>query len=77
MTTQLRARINNISQPRVATISYGGRYALKQASDLNFPSFANGDIVAYQANTQTFVAESPGDFLNTIESLINLDAGFF
>jgi hypothetical protein len=77
MTTQLNVRINNLSQPRVTAISYGKTYAIKTANDLNFPSFADGDVVSYQANTQTFVAESPSTLAQNIENYINLDAGFF
>jgi hypothetical protein len=87
MTTQLKAtvntvqnvnaRINNIAQPRVTALSYGKLYAIKAASDLNFPSFADGDIVSYNANNQTFVAESPITLAQNIENYINLDAGFF
>jgi len=72
MTTVLNARINNINQPRVRAISYGGKFAMKQATDLNFPSFADGDLVAYQANTQTFVGEAISDI-----TIVNLDAGYF
>jgi hypothetical protein len=77
MTTQLNVRINNLSQPRVTAISYGKNYLLKTANDLNFPSFEDGDVVSYQANTQTFTAESPMTLAQNIENYINLDAGFF
>jgi len=74
---QINARINNISQPRVTAISYGGKHSVKAAADVNFPSFADGDLMAYQANTQSFVGESTSQLVTNIENLINLDAGFF
>jgi hypothetical protein len=77
MTTQLNVRINNLSQPRVTAISYGKTYLLKTANDLDFPGFQNGDVVSYNANNQTFVAESPITLAQNIENYINLDAGFF
>jgi hypothetical protein len=74
---QINARINNIAQPRVNAINYGGKYRIKDATDLNFPSFDDGYVMAYSANNQTFVGESPSSLAQNIENYINLDAGFF
>jgi len=76
MTTVLNARINNINQPRVRAISYG-RTSLKSATDLNLSGVASGDLISYDANTQTFVAQSPSNLAQNIQNLVNLDAGFF
>jgi len=77
MTTVLRSRINNINQPRVRAITYG-RTALTSASDFNSTGLTNGSIISYQANTQSFIAESPNTFIQNIQNtLVNLDAGFF
>jgi hypothetical protein len=77
MTTVITARINNINQPRVRAISYG-RTALVAASDFNTNGLTDGSFISYQANTQSFVAESPNTLIQNIQNtLVNLDAGFF
>jgi hypothetical protein len=45
------------SQPKVTSISYGGRFALKSASDLDFTGAVEGDVIVYKADTNTFVVE--------------------
>jgi len=45
------------SQPKVTSISYGGRFSLKSASDLDFTGAVEGDVIVYKADTNTFVVE--------------------
>jgi hypothetical protein len=54
----------------VRTIAYGGR-TIKGASDLSMSGVENGDVIAYQANTNSFVTKP-------VSSIVpELDAGFF
>jgi hypothetical protein len=44
-------------RPRITTLEYGGR-TIKSASDLEFhPGEQDGDVIAYQANTNSFILE--------------------
>ena len=55
------------SQPKVTSISYGGRFALKSASDLDFTSAIDGDTIIYKSATNSFVLEP----VNTVLPLID------
>jgi len=56
--------------PRVNNIAYGSR-SIKSATDVDLTGAAQDEVLAYQANTQTFVLK------NSSELTPLLDAGFF
>ena len=66
----VNVQIGQSPNPRTTTIQYGGR-TLKSATDLQFANAKNGDVIVYQANTNTFVVESIGAITPS------LDSGFF
>ena len=66
----VNVQIGPTINPRVNSIAYGGR-TLKSATDLNLMNKGDGDIIVYQANTNSFIVEP-------VSALIpSLDQGFF
>lgn len=59
------------SQPRVTSIAYGGRFALKSASDLDRTGANDGDVITYVAATDSFII-APAE-----NSRLIIDNGFF
>ena len=59
------------SQPRVTSIAYGGRFALKSASDLDRTVANDGDVITYVAATDSFII-APAE-----NSRLIIDNGFF
>jgi hypothetical protein len=59
------------SQPKVTTINYGGRFALKSATDLDRTGAQDRDVVTYVAATDSFVI-APAE-----NSRLIIDNGFF
>ena len=55
------------SQPKVTTISYGGRFALKSATDLDFAGATDGDTIIYKSVTNSFVLEPVNTVLPRID----------
>ena len=77
VSTSLSPTIQNINvqvgqgtTPRVTSISYGGKNSLKSASDLSLTGVVDGDIIVYQANTNSFIVEP-------VPPPLNLDGGTF
>jgi len=66
----VNVQIGQVPNPRVNTIQYGGR-TLKSATDLSLANATCGDVITYQANTNSFVLQSVGELAP------DLDAGFF
>lgn len=66
----IKVRVGNGITPKVSTINYGIS-TLSHLSDVNMSGAGDGDVIVYQANTNTFVVE---DFFS---KLIDFDAGFF
>lgn len=66
----VNVQIGPTQNPRVNTIQYGGR-TLKSATDLSLANATTGDIITYEANTNSFVVKS------VQELSPDLDAGFF
>ena len=66
----VNVQIGPTINPRVNTLTYGGR-TLKSATDLDLANKTNGDVIVYQANTNSFVV-SP-----VISLVPSLDQGFF
>ena len=66
----VNVQIGPTINPRVNTLTYGGR-TLKSATDLDLANKTNGDVIVYQANTNSFV-------VSPVNSLVpSLDQGFF
>ena len=65
----INVQIGSQTNPRVNQSYYTRQ--LKGSSDLNMNDAKNGDVIVYQANTNSFVVESASS------SIPNLDAGEF
>jgi hypothetical protein len=66
----VNVQIGPTINPRVNTLAYGGR-TLNSATDLSLANKNDGDVIVYQANTNSFVVES-------VSALVpSLDQGFF
>ena len=66
----VNVQVGNQTNPRVNNINYGIR-SLKGSTDLALTGAKQGDVIVYQANTNSFVVE-PVTAVAT-----NLDAGEF
>lgn len=53
----VNVQVGQPTTPRVQSISYGAKNSLKTASDLNLAGLIDGDIIVYQANTNSFIVE--------------------
>ena len=62
----------NPRDPRVSSITYGGR-SLKSANDLSLLGAQNGDVIVYQENTNSFIVAP----VASVPQQIELDLGFF
>jgi hypothetical protein len=63
----VNVQVGGSPRARVSTISYGGQNSLKSASDLNLSGAADGDVIVYEANTNSFVVQSIGADLGTVD----------
>jgi ABC-type uncharacterized transport system ATPase component len=68
----INVTLGNQSSPQVQTVSYGQKQALKNATDLSLAGAQDGDVIVYDANTNSFVVEP-----TPAASITNLDAGTF
>lgn len=64
----IKVQVGSITQPRVTSLSYGGRFALKNASDLNMAGAQTGDTIVYNSETDSFSIKTPA-------SAVNVDGG--
>jgi hypothetical protein len=53
----VNVQVGSQVNPRVRTISYGGSFTLKAASDLNMSGVADGDVIVYQSATNSFIMQ--------------------
>jgi hypothetical protein len=67
----VNVQVGSATNPRVNSISYGGKNTIKGAADFNGTGGINLDVIAYQANTNSFVLSPAGSLIT------NIDAGFF
>ena len=66
----VNVQIGPTINPRVNALTYGGR-TLKSATDLDLANKNNGDVIVYQANTNSFI-------VSPVNALVpSLDQGFF
>jgi len=68
----VNVQIGQSPKPRVNSITYGGR-SLKSANDLSLIGAQSGDVIVYQANTNSFIVEPASAVIPELD----LDSGFF
>jgi hypothetical protein len=66
----VRVQVGQSSNPRVSSINYGTR-SLKSANDLNLSGVSDGDVIVYEADTDSFITRP----VSAVTS--GLDAGTF
>ena len=54
----VNVQVGSQVNPRVRTISYGGTYSIKGASDLSMAGADNNEVIVYKAATNSFAIES-------------------
>ena len=54
----VNVQVGSQVNPRVRTISYGGNFSLKAASDLNMTGADNNEVIVYKSATNSFVIDS-------------------
>tara|TARA_R110000868_G_scaffold404254_1_gene682231 strand:- start:251 stop:481 length:231 start_codon:yes stop_codon:yes gene_type:complete len=64
----IKVQVGSTSQPRVTSLSYGGSFALKNATDLSMLGAQDGDVIVYKADTNSFIIQTP-------VSVTNVDGG--
>lgn len=67
----VNVQVGGVTNPRVNTLSYGGKQILKQATDLDMSGVQDGDVIVYQANTNSFIV-APVD-----AEIMDVDGGVF
>ena len=65
----VNVQVNKQQNQTVRQLNYGIR-SLKGSTDLSLVDVQNNDVIAYQANTNSFVVKS-------VQDAVDLDAGFF
>jgi hypothetical protein len=67
----IKVQVGSTSQPRVTSIGYGGRFALKSATDIDMTGAQDRDVITYVAATDSFII-APAE-----NSRLIIDNGFF
>jgi len=65
----VNVQVNKQQNQTVRQLNYGIR-SLQGSTDLSLVNVQNDDVIAYQANTNSFVVKS-------VQDAVDLDAGFF
>jgi hypothetical protein len=65
----VNVQVNKQQNQTVRQLNYGIR-SLQGSTDLSLTNVKNDDVIAYQANTNSFVVKS-------VQDAVDLDAGFF
>jgi predicted transcriptional regulator len=68
----VNVQMGQSANPRVSTVTYGSR-TLKGAIDFNTQGIADGDVIVYQANTNSFISEP----VSALQDISLIDGGFF
>jgi hypothetical protein len=66
----IKVQVGTPRSPQATAINYSTPNTLKGATDLNLSGVVDGDVIAYQANTSSFVVAPPG-------GITNIDGGLF
>jgi hypothetical protein len=53
----VNVQVGSQTNPRVRTISYGGSFAIKSASDLSMTGATDNDVIVYKAATNSFIIQ--------------------
>jgi len=53
----VNVQVGGTTSPRVNTLSYGGKNQIATATDLSLVGAQDGDVIVYQANTNSFIVE--------------------
>lgn len=70
----INVRVGGDAKPRVSTLSVtAGGNKLKESADLSFVDVLDGDIIVYQANTNSFIMESIGESVHSMSLIGNVD----
>jgi hypothetical protein len=64
----IRVQVGSTAQPKVSTLSYGGVFALKSATDLSLQSHANGSSIIYNAATNDFTLGQPTAVVTAVDA---------
>jgi hypothetical protein len=67
----VRVQVGTSVNPRVSSINYGGTGAIKNASDVDVRGAADGEVLVYRAETDSFVVAPVS------AAVAGLDAGTF
>jgi hypothetical protein len=67
----IKVRVGTGTIPTATEINYGGNRTLKSATDLELLNAAEGDVITYHANTNSFSVVSAASLP------LDLDAGLF
>lgn len=67
----INVRVSGVVQPKITTI--GNKHKLKDSTDLTFVDVADGDIIVYQANTNSFIMESIGESVHSVALIGDVD----
>jgi len=65
----VNVQVNKQQNQTVRQLNYGIR-SLQGSTDLSLVNVQNDDVIAYQANTNSFIVKS-------VQDAVDLDAGFF
>jgi len=65
----VNVQVNKQQNQTVRQLNYGIR-SLQGSTDLSLTNVKNDDVIAYQANTNSFIVKS-------VQDAVDLDAGFF
>jgi len=70
----INVRVGGDSRPRVSTLTVTpGGNRLKDSTDLAFVDVADGDIIVYQSNTNSFIMESIGESVHSVALIGDVD----
>lgn len=67
----INVRVGGDARPRITSV--GNRHKLKDSTDLAFVDVADGDIIVYQANTNSFIMESIGESVHSVALIGDVD----
>lgn len=70
----IKVRVGTGTIPTATEINYGGTRTLKSATDLELAGANTGDVIIYQANTNSFSVVNAGTLPLDLR---NIDAGRF
>ena len=67
----IKVQVGPNPSPQTTSIGYGGPRTIKSSTDLSMGGAQQGDVIVYQANTNSFIVEPAAAVIPS------LDSGFF